>query len=445
MKKFLFFILLTFQISAYAQPTFIGTMAPDGNYQTYNLNDLGAFRQVRLQATSSAGSDARIWEFATGNYFENWRPYSFPTTIVANQVINPSTEAGSARYNSGFGGASSYLPAITSGNYYTFNVTEFNPPTDQFMSFLETSFEPVTINSVTASPVGDPAENEAVTIMVTTSNSPSSGEQVFIRYSTDNFTTSNLVPLSFSGGTGFSANTGTAQIPGLSEGTTVQYYVYSSNITEANILSSVASNGELAHDMLTLNFNNDGGLPYSYVVQAALPVVLNSFELKTQANGIDLKWETAMELNNSHFEVQKSTDTREWINIGKVSGNGTTDEANQYNFLDKNPVLGRNYYRLKQLDYDAVFSYSSILFSDWREDTRLSIYPNPATNQIFFKDFNTDTQNLIIRIMDTSGRIVLETQMQDNHLDISHLTNGIYLLECVENGKLFQQKIVVQN
>ncbi len=89
-------LLLLTSNAVKAQPTFIGTQLVDGSYQTYNLNDLGAFRQVRVQASNGAAS-GRLWEFATGNYFENWRPYSGGQTLAGyNQVVNPASEAASS-------------------------------------------------------------------------------------------------------------------------------------------------------------------------------------------------------------------------------------------------------------------------------------------------------------------------------------------------------------
>lgn len=436
MKNFLTFLFFILYLSLIAQPTFIGTMLPDGNYTTYNLNDLGDFRQVRLQATSDAAANARIWEFATGNYFENWRPYTFPTTIVMNQVIDPATQAASARYNTSFGGGSSFLPSIISGNYYTFNVTEFSPPLDQFMSLLETTFNPVTINSVTASPVGDPNENVPVNITVSTSAVPASGEQVFIRYTTDNFITSTIVQLSFIG------STATALIPGFLESTTVEYYIYSSNISSANILAEVASKGELAHDMLSLNVNNNGGA-YSYVVQGGLPVSMSSFKIESHEKGIELKWETASELNNNHFDLERSRDTREWMSIAQINGKGTTNLTSKYAFIDKFPSKGDNYYRLKQVDHDDAFSYSSVLSADWKKDIIVEIYPNPVRDQIFFKHLGTDAVDQIINIFDLNGRQVFKGTIDGNSVDIQHLEKGIYMIQFIQNEEKIQKRIVV--
>lgn len=428
-------LLAIFVLPLAAQPTFIGTMLSDGNYQTYNLDDLGAFRQVRLTATSSAAADTRIWEFATGNYFENWRPYTFPTTTSYNGVIDPSINTASARYNSSFGGSSSYLPAITSGRNYTINVTEFAPPADQFMAILETSFTPISIDVLTATPSSGVSENVPVSIEITTSAAPSSGEQVYLRYSTDNFVTSTLTQFSFSG------STGTAQIPGFVENTTVQYYVYSSNISEAQILSDVASVGELAHDILTLNLKNDAGLPYSYVVQAILPIDLISFEAKPNSNKITLSWHTASEVNSSHFELEKSKDAIDWKNIAQLTAKGSYVGNSSYSFDDNHPTLGSNFYRLKQVDFDGQHEYSQVVVARANSSTEVQIYPNPASNRIFIISDNNEAA--VVSLIDQNGQNVFSGKLYNNAIDISHLHTGFYILEYVINDYIARKPVFI--
>ena len=238
--------LFVLALSVQSQPTFFGTPLVDGlNYATYSLSDKGAFRQLRLQANSDASG--LNWEFTSdsnGNpdYAINWRPYTGSQTLSGfNAVIDPSSEAASARYNSGFGGASGLLPTITSGNYYTVNVTE-NSGSDNFMAILETTYAPQSVSSVSGPACAGSCGYE-VTIVL--SGAPVAGEHAYVRYTTDGFSSSSLVEVSFSGATG------TALIPDQGS-STVDYYVYTSPKTLSEINSAVASNGQLAHDMLSL-------------------------------------------------------------------------------------------------------------------------------------------------------------------------------------------------
>ncbi|NNC84120.1 MAG: hypothetical protein HKN79_11135, partial [Flavobacteriales bacterium] len=302
--------------SGYAQPTFIGTQLVDGSYQTHNLNDLGAFRQVRLQSTS--GATGRVWEFATGDYFENWRPYTaFQTLAGFDQVIDPATEAASARYNSSYGGQSGELPSITSGNYYTINVTEYAPPTNQFMAILETSFNPATITTVTNDP---PVENTATDVDVTLSAAPSAGEFVYVRYSSDGFATSNYASVSFTG-----AN-GTASLPGLPEGATMVYYVLSSSLGSTALGSEVGAVGAVAYDMATLNLNNNGGANYSYTVPDTTPP--NILSVSISSDNADPTLARTGDVISIAFTTDETPDGTPTAtiqgNTASVSGSGTS-------------------------------------------------------------------------------------------------------------------------
>lgn len=94
---------------------------------------------------------------------------------------------------------------------------------------------------------------------------------------------------------------------------------------------------------------------------SSLPVELMSFTGVNGDSGTALSWETASELNNSHFEVQRSFDGNVWDIIGNVEGNGTTDEVSEYEFFDDNLYGKLLYFRLKQVDFGEGFKYSNVI------------------------------------------------------------------------------------
>lgn len=73
-----------------------------------------------------------------------------------------------------------------------------------------------------------------------------------------------------------------------------------------------------------------------------LPVELTGFSARPRNQFAELEWQTASELNNMGFHIERSTDGRTWTEIGFVSGNGTTSEKHDYTFFDKNPIPGVN-------------------------------------------------------------------------------------------------------
>lgn len=150
------------------------------------------------------------------------------------------------------GGAGNNSCTTTSGKYYTMNWRDNGYSSTQAI-FMETTNAPVTVSSVNQSPVaGSVTPADPVDVTVTTSAAPSPEEKVYIRYTIDNFTTSNMLLVTMVG------NSGTAQIPAQADGTTVQYYVMTSTV------SGITAN----YDMLTIR----AGTLQNYTSAAAPPI-----------------------------------------------------------------------------------------------------------------------------------------------------------------------------
>ena len=90
---------------------------------------------------------------------------------------------------------------------------------------------------------------------------------------------------------------------------------------------------------------------------------LLSFTAQRTDAGVELNWKTATETNNSGFTIERSRDEENFIQIGFVSGRGTTTEITSYNYLDTEIETGKYYYRLKQTDFDGTFKYLNVVLS----------------------------------------------------------------------------------
>lgn len=116
---------------------------------------------------------------------------------------------------------------------------------------------------------------------------------------------------------------------------------------------------------------------------APLPVELLDFTVRREYHTAQLQWETATELNNEGFEIQKSFDGLSYFNIGYVPGHGTVTTTMQYTFRDPN-IRQTAYYRLKQVDFDGAYEYSPVAFLAYGDGEQLAIdvYPNPTASTI---------------------------------------------------------------
>lgn len=188
---------------------------------------------------------------------------------------------------------------------------------------------------------------------------------------------------------------------------------------------------------------NDGSSGTAYQVHTwkgeggpYIPVELVSFSADVTGSGVHLNWMTATEVNNSHFEVERSTDNISFAKIAAVNGNGTTSEPQYYSFVDNNISTGTYYYRLKQVDYDGSFNYSNVVEAEIAivDFTLHQNYPNPF-NPSTKISYQLPAKSFVqIKVYDMLGKevAVLVNQELDAgsytvDFDASSLSSGTYI------------------
>lgn len=143
----------------------------------------------------------------------------------------------------------------------------------------------------------------------------------------------------------------------------------------------------------------------SYVV---VPIELSSFTVGIDKNNcIVLKWNTLSETNNLGFEIERSSDGKHFYEIGFQKGNGITSISHEYVFSDTDFLIGKNYYRLKQIDYDGKYSYSDIVTIFIEKPTQFMLYqnyPNPFNSSTHIKYQLPERQFVFINIFDITGK-----------------------------------------
>ncbi|MGY6561552.1 MAG: T9SS type A sorting domain-containing protein [Luteibaculaceae bacterium] len=174
----------------------------------------------------------------------------------------------------------------------------------------------------------------------------------------------------------------------------------------------------------------------------ALPVTWLFFNGRTIEESIQLNWATASEINNAFFEIERSNTGLDYEVIGNVNGMGTTSSTTHYNFIDRNPLPGLNYYRLRQVDFDGTFEFSNIIVLRASGSTdNLKIFPNPASQFITIDRGDTKIGELVI--FDASGRRVYAQIFGDPivKLDVNFLKPGFYTLQFdgVKTQKFIKQ------
>ncbi len=115
-----------------------------------------------------------------------------------------------------------------------------------------------------------------------------------------------------------------------------------------------------------------------------LPIELTSFDASLVGDQVKLLWETASELNNDFFTIERASDIEKFETVSIVKGQGTAKSKTNYSFVDESPLPGTSYYRLKQTDFDGKFTYSELRKIEYLlSTTRLDVYPNPIVDNKF--------------------------------------------------------------
>ena len=179
------------------------------------------------------------------------------------------------------------------------------------------------------------------------------------------------------------------------------------------------------------------------IVEAAgIPVELVSFTASVVKDGVELTWKTATETNNLGFEIERSSNGGEFTKIAFVDGNGTSSEVKEYNFVDEK-TDGVVTYRLKQVDLDGTFSYSSEVEVDLTITTFAlgQNYPNPfnpSTMINFATPVKADVSVAVYNMLGEKVADVVNAEFDIGSHEVSFnassLTSGVYFYTISISG-----------
>lgn len=180
-----------------------------------------------------------------------------------------------------------------------------------------------------------------------------------------------------------------------------------------------------------------------------LPVTLISFTAKKE-NGIALlQWSTSFETRSSYFEIQRSQDGKHWMAIGQVAANVESGSLIQYSFADADPYEGENLYRLKMVDQDETFAYSSIRNLRFELLTRATLFPNPVADKVEIKTADW-SKVLQVRIVNLAGGTVYESipseleNISANGINVKNLSAGVYIVKVTNTNGLFNSITMIK-
>ena len=183
-----------------------------------------------------------------------------------------------------------------------------------------------------------------------------------------------------------------------------------------------------------------------------LPIELTNFNVTYESPAVVASWETASELNNDYFTLERAGTDLAFEEIGTKPGAGTSKIPHAYSMIDSNPYEGRSYYRLKQTDFDGTATYSDTKFMFIEEsEKKLAVFPNPNDGKKLRFTWGNAKFNLDhVEVINQQGQLIesSHTEVQDLReysMDLKQrLAPGFYIVKVHYNGKDEFVKLIVR-
>ena len=225
--------------------------------------------------------------------------------------------------------------------------------------------------------------------------------------------------------------------------------------TSWNISKTITANGLYGISIVGDNMwlAGDGGTIIKGYSNPAVPVELTSFTGKVIDGKVNLTWQTASEKNNYGFEIQRMQNDSYWEKIAFVTGRGTSGEINSYSYVDKSISTGNYSYRLKQIDFDGTFKYSSVVEVKTGAPTKFELlqnYPNPFNPSTTINYSLPIKGHVVLKVYNVLGKevaVLVNGNMEPGNysaiFDASKFSSGVYLYELTTGNSRMSKKMIL--
>jgi hypothetical protein len=233
--------------------------------------------------------------------------------------------------------------------------------------------------------------------------------------------------------------------------------------------TSVYTSDNLGFQINTSNFNSPGtynllvsadklsGCPASTASASVLvnaivtPVRFITVTATAVSQGNKISWTVAEEQNVSHYQVEKSFDGRNFSLAGSVDFKSAISTPNQYNYTDVTVNTDRIYYRIRQVDKDQHYTFSSVVMVKARPGNNIQVWPVPAVSEININITANSAQATSIELIDINGRKMLSRSIllsagnnAFSQNQLGKFVKGTYFIKIFADGENHFQKIIIK-
>jgi hypothetical protein len=167
-----------------------------------------------------------------------------------------------------------------------------------------------------------------------------------------------------------------------------------------------------------------------------LPVTFVSFSANRSQGTVQLVWNTENEMDNSHFEVERSANGSDWETIGNVAA-GTSSSADSYTYRDETAPAAQTQYRIRQVDLDGNYGYSKVVLVSGTTTAQATIIASGKTVSIF--PANISGSRLIARVITIGGQVLQQQSFESTEgridLNVCTATTGVYIVQVTDGSQ----------
>lgn len=234
----------------------------------------------------------------------------------------------------------------------------------------------------------------------------------------------------------------------------VMFTVKHSNVTTFTYRAGAVNTGGASQTrQKSIYFKN-----FFYPAGATLPVKYSSFDAAAANNIVTLNWVTEQEINNNHFEVERSFDGANFTTIAIVLDGFATGSQKSYKVKDNAAELASKavvYYRLKQIDNNGRVTYSNVLtvrLQSKTSDVKMQVSPNPFVESLNIQFTSTENNKAQVQLLTVTGQKVFTQQATvtkgSNSIQVqglSKLVPGMYIAQLIVNGSVIDNQKIIKN
>ena len=178
------------------------------------------------------------------------------------------------------------------------------------------------------------------------------------------------------------------------------------------------------------NNNNPENYTAGFTITAPVPVHFGTIRVLNNVTSNKIYWKTYSEAYTSVFKLERSANGNQFYEIGEVPAAGFSSLTRDYFILDRQPLNGLNYYRLKMMETDGRFQHSSIIKTSNKRAGGWNLVNNPAKNILGIYGLEPGDEVILVN---PSGQKLFHTGAKGHFLEIptSGITNGIHFLRVI--------------